>query len=529
MRTDMKSVRFDKKKLIPIAVVSLFFCTYLLVGFIIYKDYGVSADETIDFRRGQVNYNRLTGGSLAKFIDQCSQSKTICYYPPAFSMLLYAIAPGGDSQSIYFRRHLFTFAFFALSVFIFFLIGKKIFKDWKIGLLGALFLIISPRIFAHSFYNPKDIPFLSIYVISIYTLLLFLEKKNLFTAILHGVVIGLVCSIRTPGLIIIPITIFFYLFDLILSRDKWKSYLKAAVFLFISGMIAAGLVYWLTPFLYTNADVNFIQMFNVMKQFPWVNYHLYLGKDIENVIPWHYSIVWFSISSPLLYLVLFLIGCLALILRSLKARTRDYFRSLRDFYLVGACWFLPLISVILMKSIIYTDNRQMYFIYPPMLLSSLFGFKVLTGKIRQKTLHWQWVTAIILVAGLAYPVYFMVRNHPYQNTYFNFLAGSKMSVIKERFALDAWGLSVRKGLEYIASTDPAKAIKVKVMGGYNNGVLLLDKKDRKRLSVSNYTPSNYIIETYRYYPVRQVVGGKIVYSIKVGDTDILTVYKMDSN
>ncbi len=176
----MKSVHFDKKKLIPVAVVSLFFFTYVLLGCLIYKDYGVSADETIDFRRGQVNYNRLMGGSLADFMDQCSQSKTICYYPPAFSMLLYAIAPGGDTQSIYLRRHLLTFAFFAFSVFIFFLIGKKIFKDWKIGLLGALFLIISPRIFAHSFYNPKDLPFLSVYVISIYTLLLFLEKKNIY-------------------------------------------------------------------------------------------------------------------------------------------------------------------------------------------------------------------------------------------------------------------------------------------------------------------------------------------------------------
>ena len=87
-----------------------------------------------------------------------------------FSMLLYWYAPTGDTQTIYWRRHQLTFAFFAFSVFIFFLIGKKIFKDWKIGLLGSLFLIISPRIFAHSFYNPKDIPFLSAYIIAIYTL-----------------------------------------------------------------------------------------------------------------------------------------------------------------------------------------------------------------------------------------------------------------------------------------------------------------------------------------------------------------------
>ena len=525
----MKFVDFDRKKIIPIAVVFLFFCTYLVVGCLIYKDYGVSTDELIDYRRGQVNYNRLMGGSLAEFSDQCSQSQTICYYSPVFSILLYVIAPTGDSQTIYLRRHLFTFVFFAFSVFIFFLLGKKIFKDWKIGLLGALFLIISPRIFAHSFYNPKDIPFLSAYVISIYTLLLFLEKKNIFTAILHGVAIGVVCGIRTPGLIIIPITFVFYLFDLILSMDKWKSYLKAGLLLSISVLIGAGLVYWFTPYLYTNAVTNFIQMFNVMKQFPWANYHLYLGNNISNQIPWHYSIVWFSISSPLLYLALFGLGCFAIAIRSFKSRTRDQIISLRDSYLVGACWFLPLITVILMKSIIYTDNRQMYFIYPPLLYFSLYGLKFLIDIIRQKTLHWQWVIAIILIAGLTYPLYFMIRYHPYQYTYFNFLAGSKMSIVKQRFGLDTWGVSVKDGLEYIARTDPSKKVNVKIVGIFNRGWLLLDKQDRNKLNVATPNPPDYIIETYRYYPVQTVSGGTSVYSIKVGDTDILTVYKMKGN
>ena len=525
----MKSVHFDKKKIIEIAVVCVFFFTYLVVGFSIYKDYGISADEQVDYRRGQVNFDRWMGGSLAEFQNQCTQSQTICYYPSAFSMLLYAFAPSGDTQTIYLRRHLLTFAFFACSVFIFYLIGKKIFKDWKLGLLGALFLIISPRIFAHSFYNPKDIPFLSAYVISIYTLLLLLEKKNILTAILHGLAIGLVCSIRTPGLVIIPITLLFYLFDLFLSRDKWKSYLKAGIFLFIDLILAAALVYWFTPYLYTNAVANFIQIFNVMKQFPWVNYHLYMGKDIENQIPWHYSIVWFWISSPVLYGILFGAGCFAIAMRSIQSKTRDHFFALRDFYLVGACWFLPLASVIVMKSVIYTDNRQMYFIYPALLLFAVYGFKFLTDILRQKTLHWQWLTAIILIAGLAYPVYFMVRYHPYQYTYFNFLAGSKMSVVKQRFGLDTWGVSVKEGLEYIARTDPAQKINVKIIGTFNGGWLLLDKQDRKRLNVAAPNPADYVIETYRFYPLHPVSGGKVIYSINVGDTDILAVYKMNGD
>ena len=201
---------------------------------------------------------------------------------------------------------------------------------------------------------------------------------------------------------------------------------------------------------------------------------------------------------------------------------------MRDLYLVGACGTLPIITVILMKSNLYTDNRQMYFVYPPLLLISVYGFKVLIDKIRQKTLHWQLWAALLLIAGLAYPVYFMIRYHPYQYTYFNFLAGPNMSTIKERFILDAWGVSVIDGLKYIARTDPAQKINVKIITFWHSWSLL-PPQDRQRLNLVNSPTPDYIIETYRNYPLDKVTGGKVVYSIKVGDTDILTVYKMTTS
>ena len=521
------------KKYLPVICVFVFFSLYFLLGSSIYKDYGLSWDEGVDYNRGQINYDRLMGGSLEKFKELCATSGTACYYPPFFSMLLYAYAPTGDSQSIFFHRHQLTFAFFAFSVFIFFLIGRKIFKDWKLGLLGALFLITSPRIFAHSFYNPKDIPLLSTYVIAIYTMLLFLEKKNLLTAVLHGIGSAMVISTRSPGLIILPITALFYLFDLILAREplfrgrslKDSAYLKAIGLGIVFLAVSASLVYASFPLLYTNPIGNYIKSFNIFKQYPWDGYHLYMGQNISNHIPWHYSIVWFSISSPLLYLVLFIIGGAALIYKTAKSRIRAHFQAMRDVYLVATCGILPIIVVVVMKSTLYVDNRQMYFCYPPLLLVSLYGFTILLEKLKERTIRWQIWAGAIVVLGLAYPVYFMVRYHPYQNVYFNFLAGPKMSVIKGRFSLDTWGLSSRKGLEFIAQTDARKRIRVRIEGtpiNYN----ILPLADRKRLLITDYSPE-YIIWFYRYYPVDKVIPGKKVYSVKVGDTDIMSVYKQD--
>jgi hypothetical protein len=542
----MKNILSDKKRLIPAVVVFLFFAVYILVGYLLYKDYGVSADEPVDYLRGQVDFKRFSGGSLEQFQQDCSQmdNASICYYPPFFSMLLYRAAPYGDNlpvimrggswygpsgntESIYLHRHQVTFAYFVFSVFTFFLIGKKIFRDWKIGLLGALFLIISPRIFAQSFFNPKDIPFLSTYVISMYTMLLFLEKKNVFTAILHGIAIGILCSIRTPGLIVIPITLFFYLFDLFLSREKWKRYVKACLLLLTTLIIAAGLVYLFTPVLYTNPITNFINAFNIMKQYPWNNYQLYMGQNVRGTVPWHYSLVWFAISSPVFYILLFLSGAVVLIIRTIKSRTRDHFRSMRDVYLVGACGVLPIVAVILMKSTLYNSNRQMYFVYPALLLISLYGFKFIIDKIRPKIFRWQLWTGIFLVAGLAYPVYFMIRYHPYEYVYFNFLAGPSMSVVKENYELDGWGVSVRDGLEYILNTDSSSRIGVSLFDGQPQGYYMLPRADQGRLRINSDTEiPTYILTTYRYYPSKKVTKGTVYYSINVGDTAILTIYKL---
>ena len=77
----------------------------------------------------------------------------------------------------------------------------------------------------------------------------------------------------------------------------------------------------------------------------------------------------------------------------------------------------------------------------------------------------------------------MVRYHPYQNVYFNFLAGSKMSIIKGRYAVDGWGLAVKQGLEYIAQSNPDQKVRVRV-DGLSSNILILLKADREWLLIT---------------------------------------------
>ena len=53
------------------------------------------------------------------------------------------------------------------------------FSDWRIGLLSALFLVLTPRFFAESFYNSKDIVFMAVFAVGMNTTISFVLHRAL--------------------------------------------------------------------------------------------------------------------------------------------------------------------------------------------------------------------------------------------------------------------------------------------------------------------------------------------------------------
>lgn len=45
---------------------------------------------------------------------------------------------------------------FLVGVIFFCLLCRRVFKSWMLAVMGSLFLVLQPRIFAHSFYNSID-------------------------------------------------------------------------------------------------------------------------------------------------------------------------------------------------------------------------------------------------------------------------------------------------------------------------------------------------------------------------------------
>ncbi|HVF81149.1 MAG TPA: hypothetical protein VM884_04425, partial [Flavisolibacter sp.] len=157
-----------------------FFSVILLVGISIHRDYGVSADEGIsrynaivtakyviglfkpDFGKADSTYTHIS--SLYQWKDKD--------YGVAFELPVWTLEKLlrlEDVRDIHVLHHLCIFLVFWVSILFFYLLVKERYQSWKMGLLGAALLVLSPRIFADAFYNSKDLVFMSFFIIGIYT------------------------------------------------------------------------------------------------------------------------------------------------------------------------------------------------------------------------------------------------------------------------------------------------------------------------------------------------------------------------
>jgi hypothetical protein len=194
--------------------------------------------------------------------------------------------------------------------------------------------------------------------------------------------------------------------------------------------------------------------------------------------------------------------------------------------------FLPVLLVIGLKSVVYDAWRHVFFIYPAFLTISLHGLIVVKNAIKARIPEgfrnsFTALALLFVFLNLAAPLYFMIRYHPYQNLYFNALAGRDMQAIKQNFDLDYWGLSYREALEYIVRTEPGKSIKV-----YDSNMVgehrlhILEERDRKRITIVN-TPdeAEYFISNYRWHKEDYPYENE-VYSVEIRGVKIMVVYKL---
>lgn len=497
-------------------IVVSFFTIYLLMGSFIIKDYGISWDEPIQRHTGYINSIYVFQGN----IDLIYYKDRI--YGPVFEIplfLLEKVLHLNDSRDIYLMRHFFTFALFYISLIAFYFLLRKVVKDWRKALIGCSILVLSPRIFADSFYNSKDIPFMSLFIISSYTLILLLEKMSLKRIFFHALASAVLVDVRILGIVMIMMTIFLLIVDFLVSKKHIINQIKF-LFLYILTTSFFTILFW--PFLWKNPANNLMDSIKNLSQLS--NYTnvpiLYFRKFISAFnLPWHYIPVWIFITTPLSYILLFFLGVIKLITGFLKKKNiRNIYQSYRIELIILILLLGPTIALILLKSRFYDGWRHLYFIYPFMVVFMVKGISILPR-----------LLIIPIILEIITVLIFMIQYHPYQNLYFNLLMNQDMNKVKQNFELDYWGLSYRKALEHILITDKSPIISVVVdnnSGKFNS--LIIPKNDRGRLkylSKNEIGKAKYFIGNYRWHNWDYGFGEEI-YNVKIGGTKIITVQKL---
>lgn len=485
----------------------LFFILFFVVGIFTFDDYGISFDEGLQRRLiGEVNYNFIKTGD-SSVLSQAFER----YYGPAYEIILYATEKTFNvtsGRTIFLLRHFISFLVFFIATIFFYFLSLKLFKKNYIALLSCVFLVLSPRIFAEAFYNSKDLAMLCFAIIACYTMYVFIERQTVLTAIIHAVACGFLIDIRITGIMLPFITVYLLLFQ------KTKKIIPIAAFFILLTIFTV--VFW--PFLWLNPLHNFIEAFAQMSKFPWAGSVLYLGKYIlATELPWHYLPVWIGISTPILYIVLFFAGSFFIF-----KNTLINFYNTVNFLPVLMLVISPLMAIVILHSIVYDSWRHVYFVYPFILLTAVYGLSEIINLLAAKTS--KIILSIIIISSLGYTLFFMICNHPFNNVYFNLLAGKN---VKQNFELDYWGLSYRKGLEYILEKDKSDTIYVNDdLSLAKLNLNIINTSDRKRIFFTDdINVANYFIGNYRWHP-GEYTTGSLFYKIEVDNEKILEVRKL---
>ncbi len=426
-----------------------FFAFYFLVGVSIVQDFGCSWDED-----QQMNHGKVSAKEICKKLNlDCPslESKTIPalneYEQKYYGTFFQLVAISVDSvlkrksfkQKIH-TRHYLGFILFFLGSICFYVLLKSRFNE-LLSLLGTTVYVCTPRIFAHSFFNPKDTVFLSFFVICLYAFSKFLRKPSNSNIFLLALSTAMMLNSRILGLSLFLIAAV----SVLLFNKTYKLNIKYFGLYLIETSVCLVIIW---PLLWTDSFTNLKDSFSLFSQYPWKGELLYWGNYISSFeLPWHYIPSWILVTTPLVFLLFILVGIGLLfveVFKNYKSWFIRYTTTLDSTILAATLG--PLLAIIVFDSVVYGGWRHMFFLHAGFVYSIIFAIHKLS--ILFPSLKMPLMLSLMI--GIVFSIFNLIRLHPLQNTYFNPIAGETL----QKFEQDYWGVSMKMGMEKLMTIIP---------------------------------------------------------------------------
>ena len=463
----------------------------LLVGALTLDDYGVSQDTGAQRAVGKAALDYLAGDGERAFEQAVFPWDR--YYGAAFEaplVLAERILGLERERDVHLSRHLLTHLFFLAGGVFCYLLVLRLFDNKLLALLATILFLLHPRIYAHSFFNSKDAPFLAAFMIALYLVHRAFRRDTLGAFILCGVGVGLLVHLRVMGIVLFAAVLAMRALDLALAGSadgRKRALLTGGAF-----ALAALLTYHASlPALWTDPVGRLAELARTLGAHPHAEFVLFRGewRYSTDGPPLDYVPVWVGITTPPATLLLAFAGAVALTWSGLR-RPRDVLRNgqLRFGLLLAALPLAAVAAVVVLGSTVYHDWRHLYFLYAPLLLLAVFGLHRLTSAPR-----WRWPrTGAYALAGVAVAVVLvsMIRIHPHQGEYFTVLTDrTTPERLVSRYETDYWDQSPWPILDAIDRDHPSETIHLRLLrvGGEQQAMLPPDAR-RRIINTAKFVP-----------------------------------------
>ena len=324
------------------------------------------------------------------------------------------------------------------------------------GLVALILLATCSLYYGHMFINAKDAPFAVAMTMLLFGLVRALQeypRPRIATIVIFGIGLGLSVGSRILGgltavYLIVPVAMIFAS-DLRLAGGRQASgNFGWFVLSLLPGLVIAYAIMALIWPWSVIAPLNPIRAVGYFSEFfekPWKEM---FGGDLISVseMPRSYVPIFFLLKMPEILIALALAG----IVGAVVTATRPQFpvRGRAALLLVVIAATLPLLIAVATRPAMYNGIRHFVFVVPPLAVLGGLAAAFIVERLHRVSQSAAIASVLIMLAGVTMPVIEMVRLHPYQYTYFNWMAGG-IRAADERYMLDYWGLAFKQAAQQL--------------------------------------------------------------------------------
>lgn len=386
------------------------------------------------------------GYKFIKLIEDRNFSDPLWLYPyhPPLTKYLYGWAAQFDVQENKDGKIIFNYdwtnarrvsvLFSSLTAVLVLLMGWSYLSPF-VGTISAVIFSTLPFFLGLSQLATIESVLIFFFTASVYSFMNFLQRMNVRSGILTGVLVGLALETKYTNILLIPLFLWIYLLWYFYKNKKRNKLFNSKILIIVLFSFLTFFILWPMPWFNLKEifDLNYkMRITDTAYSIPEV----FFGRLM--FVPKLYYTVEFLITTPLLILALFIVG-----LKNISDKKTWIMYSL-------VAWFiLPFLQSF--YNFRQHGVRYIIEIYAPLSLIAGIGFNYLSEKFTKKVL----IKTLFFVPVFLYLLLILFKISPYYLNYFNGVVGGAKNVYEKRlFQLGWWGEGGREAAFYIKSIAP---------------------------------------------------------------------------